>query len=1113
MPKKLNCNHNKVKYYLCDSGEFIIENYNFSKPFSSFFPGIAGLYGIPMWVFYVNRGQGICSFGTNSKDQSILEFFPANKAYQLVFQYGFRTFIKLKNKNNIIYYEPFGNSFNNFTTLKNNFLRGFTFNRKNRIIINFFDLGLEEENLSLGLDIKVNYFTIPSDNFAGLVRTLTIRNNSKAAKKVEFIDGLAQVVPYGLSNRFLKKLSRTLEAWMGVENLDNRVPFYRLKVDPTDRPEVIHIKRGNFYLSFCQEKEKVKILKPIVDPECIFGGVSDLSFPYAFLKDNNFNYPKQQITQSRTPSAFSLVKVNLERNQEFVLYSIFGNMDYLEKLNKNTSRIANVQYLKEKQKENKQLIESIMKNALTVSSKPTFDLYSQGTFLDNVIRGGLPITLNNKNREVIYVYSRKHGDLERDYNKFLIQPTYFSQGNGNYRDINQNRRNDIFFNPQLQEASILSFFNFLQLDGFNPLVIKGINYHIEDKDKISQILKRYVDNDGTEILDSFLSKPFYIGELFMFLEEHNINIKGDKNEFVKEILSFSIKQEEAEHKEGFWTDHWTYNLDLLESYLAIYPEKLKYILLENKEFSFYDDYWIVNPRSKKYIFYHGNLRQLNSVVICQEKQKLIQERKFEPHKVRTEYSKGLIYKTNLLQKLICLIINKLTSLDPFGVGIEMEAGKPNWYDALNGLPALFGSSVCETMELKRLILFLKNSLRELNLGTDFKIDLAQETFDFYIKLKDLLSNINKDSKEDDFLFWDKSNNLKEEFRKQTIFGISGKEKEISFSDFMKFLDIALEKLGKGISRSYNSKNKTYNSYFINEIEKYEKISDEDGNIIIKPLKFKQKTLPLFLEGFVHALRISEDLKEKKAIYESVRSSQLLDRALGMYKVTTSLRDQPEEIGRARVFTPGWLENESIWLHMEYKYLFELLKSELYDEFYKDFFRVLIPFQNPKKYGRSTLENSSFLVSSIFPDKKLHGNGFVARSTGSTSEFLHIWLVMNVGEKPFFIDNRGELCLKFQPTLNKELFTKKKVKLDFLINNKEVIIDKNSYAFNFLGNTLVIYHNPKRLNTYGENKAKIDKIILEDRQGNKYQISSDLISKDYSHDIRCGKFARIDIFLS
>ena len=70
----------KTKYYLNKLGEFVIEDYNYAKPFANFFPGIAGKYGIPMWVFYVNRGQCISSFGTKDKDQAILEFFPANKA-------------------------------------------------------------------------------------------------------------------------------------------------------------------------------------------------------------------------------------------------------------------------------------------------------------------------------------------------------------------------------------------------------------------------------------------------------------------------------------------------------------------------------------------------------------------------------------------------------------------------------------------------------------------------------------------------------------------------------------------------------------------------------------------------------------------------------------------------------------------------------------------------------------------------------------------------------------------------------------------------------------------------------------------------------------------------
>ncbi|MDD5005248.1 MAG: hypothetical protein PHS93_01930 [Candidatus Omnitrophica bacterium] len=1103
MAQKLDFDHKKVKYSLKDDGRFIIENYNFSKPFSSFFPGIAGLYGIPMWVFYVNRGQGIASFGINSKDHPLLEFFPADKTYEMVSRRGFRTFIKLKKNNNITYYEPFQNSLSNLV-----------FQRKNRIVINFSELGLEEENLSLGLNVRVNYFTIPSDNFAGLVRILSIKNTSRKPQTIELIDGLPIIIPYGLSNMFLKKLSRTIEAWMGVENLENNAAFYRLKVDPTDRPEIIHIKKGNFYLSFYEQDEKATLLKPIVDPECVFGRVTDLSFPYLFLKENNFTYPRQQIVQSRTPSALSFIKTQLKKDEEFVLYSVCGNMDYLEKLNRNIKRIAKTDYIKSKQKENNQIVASIMQNAATLSSSDTFNLYAKGTFLDNVMRGGLPITLDKEKGEVVYVYSRKHGDLERDYNKFVTQPTYFSQGNGNYRDINQNRRNDIFFNPELKEANIVSFLNFIQLDGFNPLVIKGISYHIEDKDKISKILRDYLDDNDKNLLSSFLSKPFYIGELFMWLEEHNINIKGDKNEFIKKVLSFSIKQEDAEYKEGFWTDHWTYNLDLIESYLAVYPEKLKYILLDKKEFTFYDDCWTVNPRIKKYVLYGINPRQLNAVAISKEKQVLIEGRKVEPHKVRIDFGKGEIYKTNLLEKFICIILNKLASLDPFGVGIEMEANKPDWYDALNGLPALLGSSISETMELKRLILFIEKSLKELGLKEDSKIEMAEEFFEFYNGLSQLLEAKDEDSQEGNFVFWDKSYSLKEEYREKTILGLSGKEKQISLSDFMQFLNRALAKVERAICKSYNPKDKTYNTYFINEIEKFERIGEDKEVVFIKPLKFRQKALPLFLEGFVHALKITDKITDKKSIYEAVRRSKLYDNALGMYKVNAPLEGQPEEIGRARVFTPGWLENESVWLHMEYKYLLELLESGLHDEFYKDFFRILIPFQDPQRYGRSILENSSFLVSSAFPDAKLHGNGFVARLSGSTSEFLHIWLLMNVGVAPFFLDGKGKLCLRFQPILHKDLFTKKEIKFNYATNgDKEVLIEKNCYAFNFLGNTLVVYHNPKRLNTYGNNAAKIKKIILEDRQNKKHEINSDLISPDYSYNIRLAKFFRIDIYLS
>lgn len=214
----------------------------------------------------------------------------------------------------------------------------------------------------------------------------------------------------------------------------------------------------------------------------------------------------------------------------------------------------------------------------------------------------------------------------------------------------------------------------------------------------------------------------------------------------------------------------------------------------------------------------------------------------------------------------------------------------------------------------------------------------------------------------------------------------------------------------------------------------------------------------------------------------------------MYKVTAPLNSMPEEIGRCRIFSPGWLENESIWLHMEYKYILELLKAGLTEEFYVEFKNVLIPFQNPRNYGRSILENSSFLVSSAFADKKLHGNGFVARLSGSTAEFLHIWLLMNAGLNPFSLDATGQLNLTFKPNLAGWLF------------------DKNGeYSFNFLSQIRVTYHNPKRKNTFGKNAVKIIKIIIQDKDKPR-EFNFPIIPSPYAQAIRERQIKRIDIYL-
>jgi len=327
----------------------------------------------------------------------------------------------------------------------------------------------------------------------------------------------------GTNNFFLKKLGRTIEAWMKVDNLENKVPFYRLQVDPADRPEVVHIEGGNFYLGFYFQETKPVVIKPIVDPQAVFGQVTDFSYPADFLAKSKFSYPAQQLTQSKTPSALLLLAMQLKPGQQKTFYAVTGQARNAQTLNASIKNITRPGYVQEKLRQNQELIEGLKQDIFTQSSSAEFNLYSGQTYLDNIMRGGYPQVF--KSGSVFYLYSRKHGDLERDYNKFQLQPTYLSQGNGNYRDTNQNRRNDAWFNPDVQDENIVFFMNLIQADGFNPLIVKPESFLLKDNLDLNKLLSGTLKDKDIQLLNGFLKKPFSPGELIFFIEENKIRLK------------------------------------------------------------------------------------------------------------------------------------------------------------------------------------------------------------------------------------------------------------------------------------------------------------------------------------------------------------------------------------------------------------------------------------------------------------------------------------------------------------------------------------------------------------------------------------------------------------
>ncbi|MFQ5681625.1 MAG: hypothetical protein ACE5GG_06250, partial [Candidatus Omnitrophota bacterium] len=415
-----------MRYYLDRQGRFVIEGYERAKPFASFFPGIAGPWGIPMWVFYVNRGQGVVSLGTKDKNSAIAEFLPADRAWELASVQGFRTFLKIRREKGkgTLYYEPFQDGPEN---------RRFKVRR--RMKISSYELEIEEINRDLGIKSEVRYWTLPNEPVAALAREAAWTNLGSQGIDIEVVDGLPKVVPYGTGDFFLKKMSRTIQAWMQTQILPpggsgcragqgkGRIAFYNLSVDPRDRPETLFIDGGNFYFAFLRRdgssrrrggEGRTQLLDLIVDPQFLFGG-GDLSYPRSFVSAAKFRARMEaQGRESRMPCAMSYAGFYLRPGQGQVVSSLLGYSRNKEWLLPCVDKILNDGFLARKREENQGIIRAIEDNLDTRSALREFNLYARQTFLDNVLRGGYPLSLDTAaGKKAFYVYSRKHGDLER----------------------------------------------------------------------------------------------------------------------------------------------------------------------------------------------------------------------------------------------------------------------------------------------------------------------------------------------------------------------------------------------------------------------------------------------------------------------------------------------------------------------------------------------------------------------------------------------------------------------------------------------------------------------------------------------------------------------------
>ena len=147
------------------------------------------------------------------------------------------------------------------------------------------------------------------------------------------------------------------------------------------------------------------------------------------------------------------------------------------------------------------------------------------------------------------------------------------------------------------------------------------------------------------------------------------------------------------------------------------------------------------------------------------------------------------------------------------------------------------------------------------------------------------------------------------------------------------------------------------------------------------------------------------------------------------------------------------------------------------------------------YGRPTTECGSFIVSSAYPDEALWGTSFLARLSGSTAEFLSIWLLAMAGPAPFALADDGALSLTLAPALPAALFK-----------------EDGTASFRFLGGVDVTYHNPSGKDSWELAATKYVLRGADDDDGAAETVHGESVVGKRAKAVRALEYASVDVYL-
>lgn len=672
------------------------------------------------WMFISSNG-GLTA-GRKNSNFSLFPYYTDDKITESADITGSKTIFQIRIKGEPFIWEPFSQRQTGRYKIIRNLYKS---SHGNKIIF-------EEINKDLKLTFRYQW---TSSNQFGFIKKSTIENNSSKNIKITCLDGIQNIIPYGVPSDLQNTRSNLVDAYKKNElKTEVGLGIYALSAIIVDKAEpsealkatitwAIGLENPTYLISSLQldNFRKGKSIKQEVDVKAEKGAyfVSSIIELEANSEKNwmlvaNVNQSISNINEvcELIKSGKNLVKI-LENDVEIGvknLIKLVGASDGLQLTEDPLTNIrhfsntlfnimrggifdndyiiekrdfikyianANKKILKKREKVLKALPELFSINEIKNISKHDEDKNFKRLCFEY-----LPLK-----------FSRRHGDPSRPWNKFSINTRSEVDGSkildyeGNWRDIFQNWEALAHSYPEFIENMIHKFLNATTFDGYNPYRITKDGFDWE-----------------------------------------------------------TIKSDDPWSYIGYWGDHQIiYLLKLLEFIENHYPDRLEELFTQNifvyanvpYRIKSYESI-LINPKDT--IDYDYELADK----IYQKKKDLGADGAL----LRDE--NFFIYKVNLVEKLLVTLLAKVSNFIPEG-GIWLNTQRPEWNDANNALVGN-GVSMVTLYYLNRFLNFLekivsKSKIEKVEISVELKTFFNEVLTTFQVN-KDILSGkvSNKDRK-------------------------------------------------------------------------------------------------------------------------------------------------------------------------------------------------------------------------------------------------------------------------------------------------------------------------------------------------------------------------------